>query len=88
MHTRLVHGSAPNTSDRPRSLFICVYTAADAFPLARNPMPSSIEGTVVRGERTRVARLMQADIELPEQPKMASFFAVQGQASAGNGEGM
>jgi len=84
MHTRLVHGSAANLSKRPRSLFICVYTAADAFPLARNPMPSTLEGTIVRGERTRIARLMQADIELPEQPKMASFFAVQGQASAGD----
>lgn len=83
MHTRIVHGSAANDGDWPRGLFICVYTAADAFPLARNPMPSSLEGTIVRGERTRVARLMQADIELPEQPKLASFFAVQGQASAG-----
>jgi len=88
MHTRLVHGSAPNASDHARSLFICVYTAADAFPLARNPMPSTLEGTMVRGERTRVARLMQAVIELPEQPRMASFFAVQGQASAGDVEGM
>jgi len=86
MHTRLVHGSAPNASERRRGLFICVYTAADAFPLARNPMPSTLEGTIVRGDATRVARLMQADIELPEQPKMASFFAVQGQASAGGGQ--
>ena len=84
MHTRLVHGSAPNRSAHPRGLFISVYTAADAFPLARNPMPSKLEGTVVRGERTRVARLMQADIELPEQPVKASFFAVQGQASVGD----
>ena len=83
MHTRLVHGSASNRSAHQRGLFICVYTAADAFPLACNPMPSALEGTIVRGERTRVARLVQADIELPEQPKMASFFAVQGQASAG-----
>ncbi len=86
MHTRLVHGSASNRSDSPRGLFICVYTAADAFPLARNPMPSELAGIIVRGERTRVARLMQADIELPEQPKMASFFAVQGQASASSDE--
>jgi ectoine hydroxylase-related dioxygenase (phytanoyl-CoA dioxygenase family) len=85
MHTRLVHGSASNDSDHPRGLFICVYTAADAFPLARNPMPSELEGTIVRGEPTRVARLTQATIELPEQPKMASFFAVQGQSSAGGG---
>ena len=86
MHTRLVHGSAANRSDCARGLFICVYTAADAFPLARNPMPSKLEGSIVRGERTRVARLMQADIELPEQPKKASFFAVQGQASASSDE--
>ncbi len=86
MHTRLVHGSAPNRSASPRGLFICVYTAADAFPLAPNPMPSALEGTIVRGQRTRVARLVQADIELPEQPKMASFFAVQGQASVGSDE--
>jgi len=86
MHTRLVHGSAANRSDRARGLFICVYTAADAFPLARNPMPSKLEGSIVRGERTRVARLMKAEIELPEQPKKASFFAVQGQASAGSDE--
>lgn len=83
MHTRLVHGSAANRSGANRGLFICVYTAADAFPLARNPMPSTLEGTVVRGERTRVARLEQGDIELPEQPRSASFFTVQGQASAG-----
>jgi ectoine hydroxylase-related dioxygenase (phytanoyl-CoA dioxygenase family) len=83
MHTRLVHGSAANRSDSPRALYICVYTAADAFPLARNPMPNEFEGRIVRGERSRSARLTSAEIELPEQPRMASFFAVQGQASAG-----
>lgn len=84
MHTRLVHGSAANGSDGPRGLFICVYTAADAFPIARNPMPSRLEGTVVRGERTRVARLVRSEVELPEQPISPSFFTVQGQASAGD----
>src|SRR3546814_7105458 len=28
MHTRLAHGSAANRSDRPRGLYICVYSAA------------------------------------------------------------
>jgi hypothetical protein len=59
-----------------------VYTAADAFPIARNPMPSPQEGLIVRGQKSRVARLMEAAIELPEQPKSASFFTVQGQDSA------
>ena len=83
MHTRLVHGSAANRSTRARGLYICVYSAADAFPIARNPMPSRHEGRVVRGERTRTARLASAHIELPEQPKRASFFAVQEEAAGG-----
>lgn len=86
MHTRLAHGSASNQSEHPRGLYICVYSAADAFPLARNPMPSPMEGLVVRGRRSRVARLVSAEIELPDQPKSASFFAVQGQASAASGD--
>jgi ectoine hydroxylase-related dioxygenase (phytanoyl-CoA dioxygenase family) len=82
MHTKLMHGSAPNASDRSRGLYICVYSAADAVPIARNPMPSPNEGTIIRGEKARMARLTEAMIELPEQPKTASFFTVQGQDSA------
>ncbi len=82
MHTRLAHGSAPNGSDRSRNLYICVYSAADAFPIARNPMPSPNEGMILRGEKMRAARLTEALIELPEQPRSASFFTVQGQESA------
>ena len=82
MHTRLAHGSAPNDSDRSRNLYICVYSAADAFPIARNPMANPNEGMILRGEKTRTARLSEAMIELPEQPRSASFFTVQGQEPA------
>ena len=80
MHTLLAHGSEPNRSASPRGLYICVYSAADAFPIARNPMPNRNEGMIVRGRRTRRARLAEAVIELPEQPVRASFFAVQEEA--------
>src|SRR5262249_8741655 len=50
MHTRLLHGSPPNGSDRPRTLFISVYSAEDAIPYAPNPVPSRYEGLVVRGK--------------------------------------
>ena len=83
MHTRLVHGSDANRSGQPRGLYICVYTAADAVPIARNPMANPNEGMVVRGKAARMARLMDAIIELPAQAKVASFFATQGQKSAG-----
>jgi len=83
MHTKLAHGSDANRSPAPRGLYICVYTAADAFPLSPNPVPNKYEGTIVRGKGTRVARLMEARIELPSHGKVTSFFATQGQRSAG-----
>jgi len=83
MHTRLVHGSDANRSPQPRGLYICVYAAADAVPIARNPMANPNEGMIVRGQAARMARLMDAIIELPAQAKVASFFATQGQKSAG-----
>lgn len=82
MHTRLQHASEPNQSTRPRPIYICVYTAADAVPLARNPMPSTLEGTIVSGRESPVARMVDLSVELPKQPKSASFFTVQGQVSA------
>jgi len=82
MHTKLAHGSEANRADRPRPLYICVYTATDAFPLWRNPMPNRHEGLLVRGAPSRLARLQAGVVELPDQPKSASFFTVQGQRSA------
>ncbi|MBU8876944.1 phytanoyl-CoA dioxygenase family protein [Reyranella sp. MMS21-HV4-11] len=81
MHTRLLHGSAANGADKSRGLYICVYTAADAVPIARNPMPSPNEGRIVRGKEARFARLKEGLVELPKQPKTASFFTVLGQDS-------
>ena len=46
MHTRLLHGSAPNLSDKPRTLFIAVYSAEDAIPQSPNPMPNKHEGMI------------------------------------------
>lgn len=77
MHTRLLHGSAPNLSDKPRTLFIAVYSAEDAVPQSLNPMPNRFEGQMVRGERTNRIRSIPYDIELPQIPKSASFFDQQ-----------
>lgn len=79
MHTRLLHGSAPNMTDRPRTLFICVYSAEDAVPCSPNPMPTEYEGLLVRGERTNRVRTMGYEIQLPQLPKTASFFDQQAQ---------
>jgi ectoine hydroxylase-related dioxygenase (phytanoyl-CoA dioxygenase family) len=85
MHTCLLHGSDANRSARSRGLYICVLSAADAFPLSKNVMANPNEGMILRGQLTRTARLVARDIELPIAYKQASFFAVQGQRSASAG---
>jgi len=82
MHTRLLHGSAPNISDRPRTMFICVYSAEDAVPYSSNPMPTEYEGLVVRGEKSNRVRSTSYEVELPQKPVTASFFDQQAKSAA------
>lgn len=77
MHTLLLHGSEPNASDRPRRLFICGYSAADAFLLMRTSLPNRLQGSMVRGKPTRHARLRAGAVELPEEFQGTSFFQLQ-----------
>ncbi len=77
MHTKLLHGSAPNASTRPRTLFICVYSADDAVPLSPSPMPNKYEGLIVRGERTGMIRSVPFELQRPQLPSGASFFEQQ-----------
>ena len=77
MHTRLLHGSAPNSSDQPRTLFISEYRAEDAKPLQVNHIPSRFEGELVRGVRTNRVRCSAYEMEFPEVPTGASFFGQQ-----------
>jgi ectoine hydroxylase-related dioxygenase (phytanoyl-CoA dioxygenase family) len=77
MHTRLLHGSAANRSERERTLFICVYSAADAVALSPNPMPHRHEGLLVRGEPSGRVRTIAFDVELPELLTGSSFFEQQ-----------
>ncbi len=77
MHTRLLHGSAANRSPRPRTLFIAIYSAADALPLSPNPLPSRYAGEIVRGRQTNRVRCCRYEMDLPEVPESASFFDQQ-----------
>jgi ectoine hydroxylase-related dioxygenase (phytanoyl-CoA dioxygenase family) len=81
MHTRLLHGSAPNSSDRARTLFIVVYSAEDAVPLSDNPVPSRYAGQIVHGRATGTIRSVAFALRRPEMPKGASFFLQQAAAA-------
>lgn len=81
MHTRLLHGSAANKSDKPRTLFICAYNAEDAHPVIDNHIPSKHMAEVVRGVDTGRIRCSAFETSLSEKPKGASFFEQQATVS-------
>jgi ectoine hydroxylase-related dioxygenase (phytanoyl-CoA dioxygenase family) len=77
MHTKLAHGSAPNLSDRSRTLFICIYSAGDAAPCSPNPAPTVHQGLFVRGSDPARIRSVPFEVEMPEVSPGASFFTQQ-----------
>jgi phytanoyl-CoA hydroxylase len=77
MNTRLLHGSAPNLSSKPRTLYIVEYCAEDAYPLQENHIPSIFQGEVVRGKTTNRIRCSNYEMDFPEFPTGASFFEQQ-----------
>jgi ectoine hydroxylase-related dioxygenase (phytanoyl-CoA dioxygenase family) len=81
MHTRLLHGSGPNLSDKPRTLYICEYTAEDCYPLHPNHIPSEYMYEVVRGNATGRVRCSEYEMAFPEMPSGASFFEQQAKAN-------
>ena len=83
MHTRLAHGSAPNLSQHPRTLFIAVYSAADAMPCCPNPVPNGHDGMIVAGTDPHTIRSTEYEIRVPQFPKGASFFTQQAAPASG-----
>lgn len=77
MHSSLLHGSAPNMSDKPRTVYIATYYAEDAIELSPNHLPSKFTHELVRGEPSGRVRCSPYEMKLPEVPKDTSFFAQQ-----------
>lgn len=65
LNCRTIHGSATNTSQRARPLFLAVYSSADAFPYTASPIDSPRLGEIVRGRPARFASFDQRPCELP-----------------------
>ena len=64
-HARAVHGSAANTSSRPRRLYLMGYTAADAWPLLGVPDFAAYEAMMARGHSTLTPRMEQVPVRVP-----------------------
>ena len=77
MHSRVLHGSLPNQTKKPRSLFIATYVAEDAIALDKNHLPHKYDGEILRGKKTGKVRSSSFNMDLPEFPSQASFFGQQ-----------
>ena len=64
-HVRMVHGSALNTSGRPRRLLLFQYTAVDAFPLLGIPNWEEFNAGIVTGEPIKEPRLTPVPVRMP-----------------------
>lgn len=78
MHCRVLHASGPNTTSRPRNLYIPQIAAADAIALSANHLPCIHEGLLLRGEEPNRIRSIDFDIEMPVIPE-TTFFDQQAQ---------
>jgi ectoine hydroxylase-related dioxygenase (phytanoyl-CoA dioxygenase family) len=77
-HARLLHGSLPNTSTRPRRLLLFQYCAGDAWPVMGTSW-ESWEQTLLRGELTCQPRVAPVPVRLPLPPalRQGSIYETQ-----------
>jgi phytanoyl-CoA hydroxylase len=69
-HVRLVHGSAQNTSNKPRHLMLFECTAADAWPLVNWTNIDEFNSRMVCGEPTLEPRMVAVPIRMPYPPAL------------------
>jgi phytanoyl-CoA hydroxylase len=70
-HVRLVHGSAQNTSLKPRQLLLYECTAADAWPLVNYKDLEEFNSRMIFGEPTLEPRQEKLPIRMPYPPALA-----------------
>jgi ectoine hydroxylase-related dioxygenase (phytanoyl-CoA dioxygenase family) len=68
-HVRMVHGSAQNTSQRPRQLLLYEFAAADAWPLVNSVGNlEDFDSKLLCGERSVEPRIVPAPVRMPLPP--------------------
>ena len=78
-HVRAVHGSAQNTSNRPRQLLLYEYAAADAWPLLGVKDWTEFNSRLVAGSPTATPRMTSVKVRLPlpPSPRQGSIYENQ-----------
>ena len=83
-HVRLVHGSAQNTSDRPRQLLLYEYAAADAWPLMGVKDFEDFQTRQISGRRSIEPRLADVPVRMPLPPAPHQGSIYENQTGAKN----
>ena len=81
-HVRLVHGSAQNTSKRPRQLLLYEYAAADAWPLLGVKDFAEFNARLVSGAPITAPRLAPVPVRMPLPPALRQGSIYESQTSA------
>lgn len=85
-HGKMLHGSAPNRSSRPRRLLLYDLAAVDAWPVGWDPGPlDAYDARILRGSPTIEPRVDAVHIRmpLPKPERAASIFELQEQVREG-----
>lgn len=82
-HVRTVHGSATNSSGRPRRLLLHQYRAADAWPLMGVPDFQQYRSLLLCGEDTLEPRMALVPVRLPLPPAAHQGSIYENQRAAG-----
>lgn len=82
-HARTLHGSAQNTSKKPRRLLLFEYAAADAWPLMGVRDFDEFNSRIVLGSTTVEPRVQPAPVRMPLPPARAQGSIYENQRGAG-----
>lgn len=81
-HVRLVHGSAQNTSDKPRQLLLYECGNADAWPLVNFSTLEEFNSRMMCGEPTLEPRSEKVPMRMPYPPALNQGSIYENQTSA------
>jgi ectoine hydroxylase-related dioxygenase (phytanoyl-CoA dioxygenase family) len=76
-HSRTLHASAPNRSNKPRRLFLIEYAAADAWPIGVDVKLDDFHARIVRGSPTRKARMIDLEFDMRQRGLAGSIYELQ-----------
>ena len=81
-HVRALHGSATNTSDRPRNLLLYEVAASDAWPLMGVKDFDEFNSRLLSGDAVMAPRMTDVPVRLPLPPakRQGSIYETQSAA--------